>query len=49
MKSILDNRPELKAIIDEVAEVTSYLWQKVGQKEMAETSPSTLPSMSMKK
>lgn len=28
MKSILDNRPELKAIIDEVAEVTSYLWQK---------------------
>ena len=28
MNSILDNRPELKAVIDEVAEVTGYLWQK---------------------
>ena len=28
MKSILDNRPGLKAVIDEVAEVTGYLWQK---------------------
>jgi len=28
MKSILDNRPALKAVIDEVAEVTGYLWQK---------------------
>ena len=26
--SILDNRPALKAVIDEVAEVTGYLWQK---------------------
>lgn len=28
MKSILDNRPGLKAVIDQVAEVTGYLWQK---------------------
>ena len=28
MKSILDNRPALKAVIDDVAEVTGYLWQK---------------------
>ena len=28
MKSVLDNRPALKAVIDEVAEVTGYLWQK---------------------
>lgn len=28
MKSILDNRPELKKIVDEVAEVAGYLWQK---------------------
>ena len=28
MKSILDNRPGLKAVIDQIAEVTGYLWQK---------------------
>ncbi|MBP5522481.1 MAG: rhamnulose-1-phosphate aldolase, partial [Bacteroidales bacterium] len=28
MTSILDNRPELKAQIDKVAEVAGYLWQK---------------------
>lgn len=28
MKSILDNRPELKKRVDEVAEVAGYLWQK---------------------
>ncbi len=28
MKSILDNRPGLKAVIEQVAEVTGYLWQK---------------------
>ena len=28
MNSILDNRPALKAVIDDVAEVTGYLWQK---------------------
>ena len=28
MKSILTSRPELKAALDEVAEVTGYLWQK---------------------
>lgn len=28
MKSILTNRPELKAALDSVAEVTGYLWQK---------------------
>ena len=28
MKSILDNNPELKHQIDQVAEVASYLWQK---------------------
>ncbi len=28
MKSILENRPELKAEIDKVAEVAGYLWQK---------------------
>ncbi len=28
MKSILHNRPELQAVIDQVAEVTGYLWQK---------------------
>ena len=28
MNSILDNRPRLRAVIDEVAEVTGYLWQK---------------------
>lgn len=27
-KSILDNRPELKAVIDQVAEVAGYLWEK---------------------
>lgn len=27
-KSILDGRPGLKAVIDQVAEVTGYLWQK---------------------
>lgn len=26
--SILDNRPSLKAVIDQIAEVTGYLWQK---------------------
>ena len=26
--SILEGRPELKAVIDQVAEVTGYLWQK---------------------
>ncbi|MBQ2185271.1 MAG: rhamnulose-1-phosphate aldolase [Bacteroidaceae bacterium] len=26
--SVLDNRPNLKAVIDQVAEVTGYLWQK---------------------
>lgn len=26
--SILDNRPDLKAVIDQIAEVTGYLWQK---------------------
>jgi len=26
--SILDNRPGLKAVIDQIAEVTGYLWQK---------------------
>ena len=28
MKSLLDNRPALKAAIDQVAEVAGYLWQK---------------------
>ena len=28
MKSILDGRPGLKAVIDQIAEVTGYLWQK---------------------
>ena len=28
MKSVLDTRPTLKAVIDEVAEVAGYLWQK---------------------
>ena len=28
MNSILDSRPALKAVIDQVAEVTGYLWQK---------------------
>ena len=28
MKSILTNRPALQAVIDQIAEVTSYLWQK---------------------
>ena len=27
-KSILDGRAELKAVIDQIAEVTGYLWQK---------------------
>ena len=28
MKSILDNRPELKHCIEQVAEVAGFLWQK---------------------
>ena len=28
MNSILNNRPSLKAVIDQIAEVTGYLWQK---------------------
>ncbi|MCR4920609.1 MAG: rhamnulose-1-phosphate aldolase [Bacteroidaceae bacterium] len=28
MESVLDKRPALKAVIDQVAEVTGYLWQK---------------------
>ena len=28
MASILDGRTELKAVIDQIAEVTGYLWQK---------------------
>ena len=28
MKSIIDNNPELKRQIDQVAEVAGYLWQK---------------------
>ena len=28
MSSILDGRPGLAAVIDQVAEVTGYLWQK---------------------
>ena len=28
MASILDGRAELKAVIDQIAEVTGYLWQK---------------------
>lgn len=28
MKSILDGRPGLKTVIDQIAEVTGYLWQK---------------------
>ena len=28
MKSILEGRPELKAVIEQIAEVTGYLWQK---------------------
>lgn len=28
MKSILDNRPALQAVIDQIAEVTGYLWEK---------------------
>ena len=28
MKSILENRPTLKAEIEKVAEVAGYLWQK---------------------
>ena len=28
MKSILEGRPGLAAVIDQVAEVTGYLWQK---------------------
>ena len=27
-QSVLDGRPELKAVIDQIAEVTGYLWQK---------------------
>ena len=28
MKTILENRPALKAVIYQIAEVTGYLWQK---------------------
>ena len=28
MKSILEGREQLKAVIDQIAEVTGYLWQK---------------------
>lgn len=28
MKSVIENRPGLKAVIDQVAEVTGYLWEK---------------------
>ena len=28
MASILDGRPGLKAVVDQIAEVTGYLWQK---------------------
>lgn len=28
MKSVLDSRPALKAVVDQIAEVTGYLWQK---------------------
>ncbi|MDE5571071.1 MAG: rhamnulose-1-phosphate aldolase, partial [Prevotella sp.] len=28
MKSILEGRPELKAVVEQIAEVTGYLWQK---------------------
>ena len=28
MKSVLENRPQLKRCIDEVAEVAGYLWEK---------------------
>ena len=28
MKSILEGRPELKAVVYQIAEVTGYLWQK---------------------
>lgn len=27
-KSILEGRKDLKAVIDQIAEVTGYLWQK---------------------
>ena len=28
MKSILENRPELKAVVYQIAEVAGYLWEK---------------------
>ena len=28
MKSILDGRPGLRAVVEQIAEVTGYLWQK---------------------
>ena len=28
MNSILNNRPALKAVVEQIAEVTGYLWQK---------------------
>ncbi|MEE1317442.1 MAG: rhamnulose-1-phosphate aldolase, partial [Prevotella sp.] len=28
MKSILEGRPGLEAVINQIAEVTGYLWQK---------------------
>ena len=56
MKSILEGRPELKAVIDQVAEVTGYLWQKgwaernggnitVNITEFAEAEWKTMPAL----
>ena len=56
MKSLLEGKPELQAVIDEVAEVTGYLWQKgwaernggnitVNITEYADPSWATLPSL----
>ena len=28
MKSILDGRPELAAVVEQIAEVAGYLWEK---------------------
>lgn len=58
--SILDNRPGLEAVINDVAEVTGYLWQKgwaernggnitVNVTEFADASWATMPAIAEKK
>ncbi|MBQ0049473.1 MAG: rhamnulose-1-phosphate aldolase [Bacteroidales bacterium] len=58
--SILDNRPGLRAVIDQIAEVTGYLWQKgwaernggnitVNVTEFADESWAVMPAISPKK